>query len=357
MKILFLGDLHIGARNSSKLFMDYFHKYYTEELFPYILANKVDLVIQLGDTLDKRKSIDFLVSRFLENVFYKFFEDNQIPIYSVLGNHDIYYRQTTEVSGLSVYEDLFKMVHIISEPSILEFSNIYIRLIPWLCDSNRAEIEKALKEDSKIKNKYKILAGHLELAGFPIHKGINSESGSIEVSSLSQYDKVYSGHYHSPSDKGNISYIGIPYQLTWSDHGDEKKVVCLDTETMEYEIVPTQLKMFHKFFYTNELSKLIDYSSIRKSYIKIILNDKDISNARFDIFLSELEEKAEPIQIQIIDNREVETNSESFDIEVDDPITILIKTLESTIEDKEILDLAKSLSFEIYNTTLATTEA
>ena len=57
--VVIIGDLHIGARNNSQLFLDYMKDYFYNELFPFIKENNVKNVIQLGDTLDKRKNIDF----------------------------------------------------------------------------------------------------------------------------------------------------------------------------------------------------------------------------------------------------------------------------------------------------------
>ena len=78
MKLLFLGDLHIGARNGNPNFLKMMDTYFKEELFPYILNNDISTVIQLGDILDKRRNVDFTISNYLINTFYRFFEENKI---------------------------------------------------------------------------------------------------------------------------------------------------------------------------------------------------------------------------------------------------------------------------------------
>ena len=52
MKILFLGDLHLGARNGNPNFLRMMDDYFKEELFPYILENGVEVVVD-GVTMTK----------------------------------------------------------------------------------------------------------------------------------------------------------------------------------------------------------------------------------------------------------------------------------------------------------------
>ena len=104
--ILIIGDLHIGARNNSQLFLDYMRNYFQNELFPLIKSRGVTRVIQLGDTLDKRKSIDFITSAFLIKEWLSWFDENNVELYSIIGNHDTYYKSTNELSGVKQYESL-----------------------------------------------------------------------------------------------------------------------------------------------------------------------------------------------------------------------------------------------------------
>ena len=39
----------------------------------------------------------------------------------------------------------------------------------------------------------------------------------INMEDLKAYEAVYSGHFHSPSQQGNITYLGAPYQQTFND--------------------------------------------------------------------------------------------------------------------------------------------
>ena len=61
MKIAIITDQHFGARKNSKLFHDYFLKFYNDIFFPTLEREGITTVIDMGDTFDIRKSIDFSV--------------------------------------------------------------------------------------------------------------------------------------------------------------------------------------------------------------------------------------------------------------------------------------------------------
>ena len=59
MKIALITDQHFGARGDSIIFAEYFGKFYTNYFFPYLKEHKIDTIIDLGDTFDRRKYINF----------------------------------------------------------------------------------------------------------------------------------------------------------------------------------------------------------------------------------------------------------------------------------------------------------
>ena len=59
MKIALITDTHYGARKGSKVFHDYFQKFYDDVFFPILKERKIKNVIHLGDSFDNRKNIDF----------------------------------------------------------------------------------------------------------------------------------------------------------------------------------------------------------------------------------------------------------------------------------------------------------
>ena len=60
MKILLITDQHFGVRNDNQHFINHYKKFYNEIVVPFIKASKISMVIALGDTFDKRRSINFM---------------------------------------------------------------------------------------------------------------------------------------------------------------------------------------------------------------------------------------------------------------------------------------------------------
>lgn len=342
-KVLFLGDLHLGIRNGSSIFLNMMKKYFNEELFPYILKNDIKYVIQLGDILDKRKSIDFIVSNYLTNAFFKFFETNKIHFYSTVGNHDLYYRQSVELDGPSQFSNN-EYIHIVKTVTNIKIHDKNFILCPWICEENKEQIINDLKGIKDTKNSF--LCGHFELAGFPIQRGFISDKETLPKDILSNYFKVMSGHYHSPSSKDNVSYIGTPYQLTWSDYGDKKKVVVYDFDDKEFEEIYTELEIYHKIFYSDDIK--INYKDYNNCYVKIILNS-DYTDNKLNVFLSEFENSANLLGLQVINQLDANDTIEEISItDIDNPIDIMINVINDRISDENIKTLAKSLSYDIY---------
>jgi len=100
MRIAFINDSHFGARGDSQLFLDYFMKFFENVFFPYLKENDITTIIHAGDLMDRRKFVNFNVLNQVRNRFVKYIKDNNIEMHCILGNHDVYYRNTNEVNSL-----------------------------------------------------------------------------------------------------------------------------------------------------------------------------------------------------------------------------------------------------------------
>ena len=63
MKVAIITDQHFGCRKNSKLFHDYFLKFYNDVFFPTLEKEGIDTIVDMGDTF-------FLKSR-KENILIK----------------------------------------------------------------------------------------------------------------------------------------------------------------------------------------------------------------------------------------------------------------------------------------------
>ena len=198
MKIAIITDQHFGARKNSKLFHDYFLRFYNDVFFPTLEQEGITTIVDMGDTFDSRKGIDFSALSWAKNNYYDKLKD--YTIHTIVGNHTAYYKNTNQVNAIDLLLREYDNVKIYSETSEIKIDNLNILLVPWINSENEKKTLKAIN-----KSKSPMAMGHLECKGFRIHRGYVMEQG-IDVDLFDKFDKVYSGHYHTRSDNGKLYY-------------------------------------------------------------------------------------------------------------------------------------------------------
>jgi len=326
MKIAVLGDTHIGARNDSPIFDNYFRTFYSEVFFPYLQQHNITNIIQLGDVFDRRKYVNFNVLKSSKQ--YLFDQLNLYRTIMLVGNHDTFFKNTNNVNSPDLILKEYGSINTVSSPREYEFDGTQILFIPWICPENEQEVFEAIEN-----TKAQICCGHFEIQGFEMYKGSIIDHG-LDKNVFSKFELVLSGHYHHRSTKQNITYCGTPYELTWSDYGDQKGFHVLDTDTRTLEFVPNPRLMFIKHHYddkdkTIEDVLLDDFSIYKDTIVKVIVRNK--TNAYwFDMLLDKLQ-KAGAVDIQVVDdhyNLNLEDDKDIVD-EAEDTLTILNKYIDS----------------------------
>jgi len=351
MKVLLLGDIHVGARKDSIAFQEYFTKFFEEILLPYIKTNKIKKIIQAGDFFDNRKSTHTRSLNWIKSTLLHPLEVLGVDLYIICGNHDTVYKNSIELNAISEHLGHFKKVHPISVPTTIKFGKTPIDMIPWIAPENEKEIYNFIKSSDS-----KICTGHFEFAGYKMNKGIVSEHGS-SIKAFKKYDQVYSGHYHTYSSDGHITYLGTPYELTWADYNDNKSFWVLDTLSTQVTRIVNPYNMYHKIFYDDSKEKVniqdFDYSMYTDSFIRVIIESRK-SIPHFENFMEALHKNSSPHDISITDTTVAYREVDIEEIETQDPLSALISTIENDKEGTEELDVAyiKKLTQEIYNEAL-----
>lgn len=338
MKIALITDQHFGVRNDSAVFHDYFEKFYNESFFPYLKENNIEQIIDLGDTFDRRKYVNFYSLNRARKYWYDTIERDGYKLTSLVGNHVIPYKNTLKINALDLLLNEYKSVTNLSEPTVLEFDNCKIMMVPWICDDNYEDTMKMM-----LKTDAQICFGHLELGGFEMHKGAVHHEG-MDSRLFNKFDLVCSGHFHHRSSRGNIHYLGCPYEMTWSDYNDEKGFHVFDTEKRSLTFIPNPYKMYYKISYDDSntiLKDLIeqDFSQYSNTYVKVIVKNKN-NPYWFDMFIDALE-KSNAVNIQVVDdnlNLNLESDEDIID-EAEDTLTILKKYVENLELDADKLAL------------------
>lgn len=352
MRICLLGDVHIGARNDSPAFHKFFARFYNEVFFPYLHQNGVNAIIQLGDVFDRRKYINF--NSLHQSRHYFFSKLNNYPTFMLVGNHDTYYKNTNQVNSPEMLLTEYDNITPVASPQEITLGGVTFLLVPWWCEGNNEQVLASLDA-----TKATHVIGHFEISGFEMYKGSVHQNGTpMEV--FNNFETVWSGHFHHQSKHGNIHYIGTPYEMTWSDYGDQKGFHIFDTETREMEFIPNPFSIFHKILYSDadrdqESILNVSFEQYKDTYVKLIVREKT-NPYIFDLFVDRLE-KAGAYNVQVVDDHfhMGDIADEDITSEVEDTKTMLSKYVEQVdhvVNKHQLETLLVSLYEEALNTEL-----
>ena len=329
MKVAIITDTHYGARKGSKHLHDYFEMFYRDIFFPSLEEHKIDTIIHMGDIFDSRKAIDLQSLEWSKKVVFEPLK--KYKVHALIGNHDCYYKNTNHVNSPELLLKDYSNIKTYSKASEISLDKLKILLLPWINSENFEETENLIK-----KTKAKVAMGHLEVNGFKATRGHMMESG-MDVKIFSKFEKVYSGHFHTRSDDGQIFYLGNPYEMFWNDVNDPRGFHLFDTKTLEHTPINNPYKLFYNIYYEDTNYKLFNVTEYENKIVKVIVRKKSKSKD-FEKFIDKLYSIGVQ-DLKIIENFDIH-ESEDFEIEEEEnTLSILSRYIEeSEIElDKNIV--------------------
>ena len=198
LKIAIITDQHFGARNDSLVFVDFFEKFYTNVFIPTLDEQGIKTVLMLGDTFDRRKYTNHVSLHHAKRIFFDPLEERGIRIHMIVGNHDTAYKNTNEVNSPDLLLVEYGNIDVISKPETIVIDDTPICMIPWICPDNYSDSLTTMAESPA-----EICMGHFEIAGFAMHRGMESHEG-LGKNLFEKFDMVFSGHYHHRSNDKHI---------------------------------------------------------------------------------------------------------------------------------------------------------
>ena len=351
MKIAIITDQHFGSRNDSTHFLDYYDKFYKETFFPIIDSERIDTVLILGDTFDRRKYVNFYTLKRAREMFFDELHERNIEVYMLAGNHDTYFKNTNDVNSVDLLLREYNNINVIDSPQTihLNYENVThdVCMIPWICPENYQQCLTEMKNTSAT-----LCMGHFEIAGFAMHRGMPSQEG-LDRGLFKRFDYTFSGHYHHKSDADSIYYLGNPYELTWQDYNDPRGFHLFDLSTRNLTFIHNPNVMFHRIVYDDKISSISDIMALslgeyNSKYVKVVVVNKT-NPYLFDQFMNKLY-NVNPIDITIVEDFTDLTESTEDDIinEAEDTITIINKFVDNVKEEHIDNDKLKTLLKELY---------
>ncbi|MBC8548428.1 MAG: hypothetical protein H8D23_02145 [Candidatus Brocadiales bacterium] len=171
---------------------------------------------------------------------------------------------------------------------------------------------------------------------------------------FNKFEQVLSGHFQCRQDKGNMLYLGTPYQMTFACGGEQKGFWILDTETREMEYIQNKNKKFFSIVYNDEentYDKFISrtHKEYKDAYVKIYVTHKEKPYI-LDKLIDTLYQSG-VFSLNVVDNMD-----DTFNFDDDDKADMTKSTLELLFEEidsnetlknkKDVKDLIKELYME-----------
>ena len=274
-KVCCISDVHIGVHQNSSLWHDITLKW-AQWLADDLRSKDVNDIIISGDFFHYRDEIAVNTMHFVTNVLSLWKDFNIIML---VGNHDAYYKDRSDVNSLAIL-DGWSNITVISELTSATLFGKNIVFCPWGVPADKIP-------------SCDLMFGHFEIQNFK-QTSFKVCSGGVRASELlDKSSLIISGHFHIRDerqyDNGTILYLGNPYQMDFGDVGSIKGYYILDFNTLKYEFTENTLSPRHHKIHLSELAKIgcIDdniRSQFNNNFIKFII-DKNISPDEVDIVL------------------------------------------------------------------------
>ena len=124
MKVALITDQHFGGKQDSQNFSNFIERFYREQFFPYLSENNIHHVIDLGDTFDRRKFVNFNTLDQVRQFYFDVLKDRDITLYSIVGNHSTYYRNTNSVNSSELLYGHYDNISVYPEAETIHVGEI-----------------------------------------------------------------------------------------------------------------------------------------------------------------------------------------------------------------------------------------
>ena len=231
-------DIHWGRKNNSELhnkdcsrFIDWF--------VDNAKQNEVDHICFLGDWFEERSSIDSLTAKYALNCAKKL-NSLGIPVYFIVGNHDLYYRDNRDVFASYTYSTLENFV-IIDQPIVSHDTLVPTLYSPFIFEDEYPGLAAYLD--------IPIWMGHFEFKGFVLTGETFKKESGPDPDSFSAPEEIFSGHFHKRQMAKNITYIGNAFPMDFGDANDYARGMAIydyekkQTDFLNWEDCPKYMKV------------------------------------------------------------------------------------------------------------------
>ena len=270
MKILIFSDLHIHPHKRSNDRLDHCIDA-LDWVFNTAIERGIKNIVFLGDLFHDRQKIDVLTYQRTFEVLERHLCNNDLRLFLLLGNHDLWHYQKLDVSSVNPLRKL-PGITIVSKPGVEKISDgaedFLFGFLPYT--HNPIEDLKVVEKEWKAnapKGQSRVLGGHISVDGAVWnvrHKTVSEvtiehDGDMVRVGSdiFDKWDRVFLGHYHAEQKLDEkVEYVGSPLQLSFGEAFQSKHVVVFETNSDEREYVENTFSPKHYILKEDEIEGL-----------------------------------------------------------------------------------------------------
>jgi DNA repair exonuclease SbcCD nuclease subunit len=209
-------DIHFGRRNNSELHNKDCFNFVTWVCSLVTADPSIDHVVFLGDWHELRNAVNGLTLDYSYRAA-RLLNDLGLPIFFIVGNHDLYFRNNRNVFTTTPFESLSNF-RIIDKITVVEEMGEKGGVVsPFLFEP---EFPQLLEYRD-----YPVLFGHFEFKGFVITGDTVTKDHGPDHTLFKSFARIFSGHYHKRQLQDNVAYIGSTFPMDFSDANDAARGV------------------------------------------------------------------------------------------------------------------------------------
>jgi len=273
-----ISDVHLGVHQNSEVWHTVALKWARWLKQELNKENVRDIIIS-GDFFHYRDEIAVNTLDFVNELLESW---NEFNIIMLVGNHDAYYKDKSDVNSLAILNGRSNIT-VIEDVTTATLFGKSVTFCPW-----GVKLDEIPKCD--------VIFGHFEISSFKQNVSTICSSGFNANDLLGKSPLIISGHFHLRDDRrydnGRILYLGNPYQMDFGDVDNIKGYYVLDMNDLSYTFNQNTVSPEHKKISLSELVKEGDITDkvkkdFNNNFVKFSI-DRNISPDEIDIVLNKL---------------------------------------------------------------------
>jgi DNA repair exonuclease SbcCD nuclease subunit len=335
-KVGCFSDIHIGLYQDSQDWHDISLEF-AKRASKYYKENGIKTIVIAGDVFHNRSEISLKTIHTAKN-FFDYFIDFKIII--LAGNHDCLHKENSDINSICVFDGWNNIKIVDKEYFLLKTkNNKTISFIPWGVSC------------LNIPNS-DICFGHFEINTFYMNTFKTCEKGEESKNLLNKSSFIISGHFHKKDhriyEKGQILYLGSPYQHNFGDTGDQRGYYIVDLDNQSFDFIENTFSPKFVKLKTEDLNKKNLSNKIKNNFVSLNLDSSLKQEDANNLLMKVMKHEPFNVKTEYLEKEDNDkTETKTYDsVDILQNICEYIDTLDIDCKEETIKYLT-----EIYNKT------